>query len=266
VSLYPDLAGKVVLVTGGAGVLGSAFCRAFVEQGSKVIITDVDLPAATTQANQLPTHDVLPLHMDVSQPDSVNDAFQKMTSRYQTIDIVINNAATKTAHLQEFFADDVDFSPTTWREVMSTNLDGMFFVAQAAGRHMLTQRRGSIVQIASIYGIVGPDQRIYAGSNYLGHQISSPAVYSASKAGVLGLTRHLATAWADRGVRVNSVTPGGVESGQNNTFTEKYSHRVPLQRMATPNDILGAVLFLASDSSSYITGHNLVVDGGLTAW
>jgi NAD(P)-dependent dehydrogenase (short-subunit alcohol dehydrogenase family) len=125
---------------------------------------------------------------------------------------------------------------------------------------------GSIIQTASIYGIVAPDQRIYEGSEYHGRPINTPAVYSASKAGVIGLTRHLATYWAERGVRVNTLTPGGVSSGQNSEFSRRYAARVPLGRMAEADDMVGAAVFLASDASLYVTGQNIVVDGGLSAW
>jgi len=131
---------------------------------------------------------------------------------------------------------------------------------------MLEAGNGTIVNIASIYGVVGADQRIYEGSEYLGREISTPAVYSASKAGLLGLTRHLAASWGSRGVRVNAVTPGGISSGQNETFQIKYSSRVPLGRMARVEEVVDAVSFLISDRATYIHGHNLLVDGGLTSW
>ena len=132
---------------------------------------------------------------------------------------------------------------------------------------MLTQSNGgTIVQTASIYGFLAPDQRIYEGSKYLGHQINSPAVYAASKAAVIGLTKYLASYWGNKRIRVNAISPGGVESGQNKQFNENYSSRVPMGRMAELNEIEAALLFLVSDSSSYITGQNLVVDGGLSSW
>ncbi len=150
---------------------------------------------------------------------------------------------------------------------MSVNLDGMFLVAQAVGRRMVEQKiGGSIVQTSSIYGVVAPDQRIYEGSQYMGRPINTPAVYSTSKAGVIGLTRYLAAYWGDAGIRVNTITPGGVESGQNDEFRQRYTARVPLGRMADRRDMLGALVFLASDASSYVTGQNLIVDGGLTCW
>ncbi len=144
---------------------------------------------------------------------------------------------------------------------------GMFLVAQAVGKSMLKRKvAGSIIQTASIYGVVAPDQRIYEGSEYMGRPINSPAVYSASKAGVIGLTKYLASYWGAQGIRVNTLTPGGVESGQNDVFRGRYSARVPLNRMAQADEIADALVFLASDASSYITGQNLIVDGGLSCW
>jgi len=134
------------------------------------------------------------------------------------------------------------------------------------GARMASRGRGSIIQTASIYGVVAPDQRIYEGSEYLGMPINTPAVYSTSKAAVVGLTKYLASYWGAQGVRVNTLTPGGVSSGQNDVFDRRYSARVPLNRMARPEEMAQGLLFLASDASSYITGHNLIIDGGLTAW
>ncbi|MNE66431.1 2-dehydro-3-deoxy-D-gluconate 5-dehydrogenase [compost metagenome] len=147
------------------------------------------------------------------------------------------------------------------------NIDAMFIVAQTVGKYMIQQGTGgSIIQTASIYGMLGPDHRIYEGSSFMGRPINSPAVYSASKAAVYGLTRYLATYWAGYGIRVNAVTPGGIESGQNDIFQQKYSSRTPLGRMARPDEIVGAFIFLASDASSYVTGQNMIIDGGLSAW
>jgi NAD(P)-dependent dehydrogenase (short-subunit alcohol dehydrogenase family) len=150
---------------------------------------------------------------------------------------------------------------------MAVNLDGMFLVAQAVGNRMIEQGTGgSIIQTSSIYGVLASDKRIYEGSLYLGRQIGNPGVYSASKAAVVGLTKYLAAYWADKGIRVNTLVPGGVESGQNETFKQKYSARVPLGRMARGEEMVGALIYLASDASSYVTGQDIVVDGGLSAW
>ena len=150
---------------------------------------------------------------------------------------------------------------------MSVNIDGMFLTAQAVGKQMVAQGRGgSIIQTASIYGVMAPDHRIYEGSFYLDRKINTPAVYTASKAAVIGLTKHLATYWADKGIRVNTLTPGGTESGQNDEFKNRYAQRVPMNRMARADEMVGALLFLASDAASYVTGQNIIVDGGLNAW
>ncbi|MED5040779.1 SDR family oxidoreductase [Geobacillus stearothermophilus] len=178
-----------------------------------------------------------------------------------------NNAAGKSNNLDAFFADFEDYDLNQWKEIMDTNLTSMFLVAKEVGKVMKKQRKGgSIIQTSSIYGILAPDQRIYEGSFYLGRKINTPAIYSASKAGVIGLTKYLATYWAKDGIRVNAITPGGVESGQNDTFKQNYSNRVPLGRMAQPEEMVGALIYLASDASSYVTGQNIVVDGGLSAW
>ena len=143
----------------------------------------------------------------------------------------------------------------------------MFLVAKAVGKQMVAQGKGgSVIQTASIYGVMAPDQRIYEGSFYLGRQINTPAVYAVSKAGVIGLTKYLAAYWADKGIRVNTLTPGGTESGQNDEFKRRYSNRVPLARMAQAHEMVGTLLYLASDASSYVTGQNIIVDGGLSIW
>jgi NAD(P)-dependent dehydrogenase (short-subunit alcohol dehydrogenase family) len=181
--------------------------------------------------------------------------------------VLHNNAASKSTDLAAFFAPFEDYSLDQWREIMSVNIDAMFLCAKTVGRRMIDQGSGgSIIQTSSIYGIRGSDKRIYEGSFYLDRQISNPGVYSTSKAAVVGLTKYLAAYWADRGIRVNTLTPAGIESGQNETFKQRYSARVPLGRMARADESVGALIYLASDASSYVTGQNIVVDGGLSAW
>ena len=264
-----DLGGKVAVITGGAGLLGRHFARGLAEHGAIVAIIDLDANAVALQAETLRSEigsRALGIPCDITDPLAVKEAIAHVECEFGEIDILHNNAATKGRNLEAFFAADEDYALETWREIMSVNLDAMFVMAQEVGRRMIARKRGSIIQTASIYGIMGPDPRIYEGSHFLGRAINTPAIYSASKAGVLGLTRHLATTWAVHNVRVNALTPGGVESGQNATFSEKYSSRVPLGRMARPDDMVGALVFLASDASNYVTGQNMVVDGGLSAW
>ncbi len=265
-----DLTGKTAIVTGACGILGPRFCAGLADHGAKVAAIDLDTAAAERLAAEVSATygvEALGLACDVSDPEAVAGMAEAVAERLGEVDVLVNNAATKTADLAAFFEPFEDFSPATWREVMAVNLDGMYLVAQAVGKRMVAQNRGgSMIQTASIYGVVAPDQRIYEGSEYLGRQINTPAVYAASKAGVTGLTRYLASYWGDRGIRVNTLTPGGVESGQNQAFVSRYAERVPLGRMAEPDEMVGALIYLASDASAYVTGQNLVVDGGLTAW
>jgi NAD(P)-dependent dehydrogenase (short-subunit alcohol dehydrogenase family) len=255
-----DLTGKVAIVTGGAGILGRGFCEGLATHGAKVAM--VDLKAESTD-----NKNIKGFACDVSNPDSVAAMVADVVKEFGQIDILHNNAASKSDDLKAFFAPFEEYALSEWRKIMSVNLDGMFLVAQAVGKQMVAQGQGgSIIQTASIYGVVAPDNRIYEGSEYMGMQINTPAVYAASKAGVIGLTRYLSTYWADKGIRVNTLTPGGVESGQNDTFKAKYSARIPLGRMAEKMDMVGALVYLASDASAYMTGQNLIVDGGLTAW
>lgn len=261
--------GKVALVTGALGVLGKTFCRALAAHGASVAVVDLDESSCESFAREIESEfgkGSIGIGCDVGNPETVRATVQRCVNGLGGLHILHNNAATKTADVRAFFAPFESYSVDTWREVMRVNVDGMFLMAQAAGLHMAAHGGGSIVQTASIYGVVAPDQRIYEGSNYLGGPINTPAVYSASKAAVLGLTRHLATYWASAGIRVNALTPGGVASGQNNEFARRYSQRVPLGKMAAANDLVGALIFLASDASSYVTGQNIIVDGGLTAW
>jgi NAD(P)-dependent dehydrogenase (short-subunit alcohol dehydrogenase family) len=265
-----DLRGKSAIVTGGAGILGRHFCAGLAESGADVAVVDLQQAAARELAAELHGRyaaRTLGVGCDVSDPQSVKAMLAEVLEAFGKVDILHNNAAGKSDDLDAFFAPFEDYRLDQWRAIMSVNLDGMFLVAQAVGRQMVAQGRGgSIIQTASIYGIMGPDHRIYDGSSYLGRRINTPAVYSASKAGVIGLTKHLATYWADKGIRVNTLTPGGTESGQNEEFVRRYSDRVPMRRMASAHEMVGALLYLASNASSYVTGQNIIVDGGLDAW
>ena len=258
-------------MTGGGGILGRGFCRVLAEHGARVAVLDVaaaaaDATVAAIRAD-LPSSELLSVVCNVADPASVAGAVDRVVAAFGGVHVLHNNAASKSADLARFFDAFEDYRLATWREVMSVNIDGMFLMAQAVGRQMLRQGSGgSIVQTASIYGVVAPDQRIYEGSEYGGRPINTPAVYSASKAAVLGLTRYLAAYWGDKGIRVNGLTPGGVDSGQNEVFSRRYSARVPLGRMARADEMQSALLFLASDASSYVTGQNIVVDGGLSCW
>jgi len=265
-----DLSGKIAVVTGGAGLLGQHFCAGLAESGATVVVVDLQKDKAQEFAKTLSVRyktQTMGLGCDVSDPESVQAMTEQVVREFSVINILHNNAAGKSDDLDAFFSPFEEYSLDQWRKIMAVNLDGMFLVAQAVGKQMVVQGKGgSIIQTASIYGVMAPDHRIYEGSFYLGRQINTPAVYSASKAAVIGLTKYLATYWADKGIRVNTLTPGGIESGQNDNFNRRYSARIPMNRMAIAQEMVGALLYLASEASSYVTGQNIIVDGGLNAW
>jgi 2-deoxy-D-gluconate 3-dehydrogenase len=267
-----DLTGKVAVVTGGIGLLGSEFCRTLAEAGASVVVADLDGAAAGTLAAHLcqSGYAAEGVAVDVTQPDSVGAMAQLAVDRFGRLDILINSAAMDPkfdqAHASQQNANAFENYPLeAWNQALSVNLTGMFLCCQAASRQMVAQGSGAMINICSTYGLVGPDQRIYRRP---GQETQSfkPVFYSVTKAGVLGLTHYLATYYAGTKIRVNALTPGGVYNQHDEVFTQNYSARTVLGRMANRDEMNGAVLFLASEASSYMTGANLVVDGGWTAW
>ena len=261
-----DVRGKVIVITGALGLLGSAYVDGFSREGASVVIVDLDGRLCGQKAKEITEKfktKPLGIGADIASPEEVSKMVAQVVSRYGCIDVLINNAATQT---ENFFAPFEEYPLADWEKVMKVNVTGMFLCSQAIAREMEKKRRGSIINISSIYGVVAPDQRLYKGAIYKGKEINTPLVYSTSKGAVLSLTRYLAAYLAKYGIRVNAVTPGGVYSGQNETFVANYSQKCPLGRMAKPEEIFNAVYFLACDASSYVTGHNLIVDGGWTIW
>lgn len=259
-----DLKDKTIIITGAAGLLGSTFAKNFAKYGARLVLIDaldnVDLLRKEIETDGA---EALSYVGDVSKQDTWQYIASDLAHKNRVPNVLINNACCKTPN---FFDQFEDFHLEDWNKVFEVNLTACMFGCQIFGAQFASQGNGSIINMASIYGVVAPDQRIYDGSEYLGRAINTPAVYSASKAGLIGLTKHLATYWGKNNVRANCVTPGGVFSGQNKTFVKNYTYKVPLGRMATPQDIFGSVAFLASDISSYMTGQNLIVDGGWTVW
>lgn len=253
---------SVVVLTGGGGIIGSAMTVELTCRGHTVAVVDRDIGAAR-RAVELAGGGAMPYECDISDKAQLQELARLVEKDVGAVGALICNAATKS---ENFFEHYAEFPLEEWNEVMATNLTGPMLCAQVFGPPMARAGAGSIVNVLSIYGVVAPDQRIYEGSEYEGRTINTPAVYSASKAGLWGLTRYLASYWGADGVRVNAVTPGGVFSGQNDTFVANYCRRSMLGRMAKAEEVAAAAEFLVSDRSSYITGQNIIVDGGLTAW
>jgi NAD(P)-dependent dehydrogenase (short-subunit alcohol dehydrogenase family) len=261
-----DLDGRVALITGSANILGPEFAAALAEYGAQVALADINAESCTQVAREIrETFGVQAkaYEIDVADEKEVGQLVNEVVSTFGQIDILINAAANKPPG---YFRPFVEYDLDDWNRVMDVNLTGMFLTAKHVVPHFIAQEGGTIINIASIYGIVGPDPRVYEGSWYLDQQINTPAIYAASKGGVVAFTRYLATTLASYRIRANSITPGGVYSGQNEEFAKRYSDRVPLGRMGNREELRGAALFLASEASSYITGHNLVVDGGFSVW
>ena len=279
--ILPDLfnlTGRVAVVTGGAGLLGAEFCQTLFEAGATTIVADIDERAATRVSRSLSerfqpgesTSRAIPIWVDIASKKSVNDLFRQVSEEINRVDILVNSAAIDPKFDPGSLVDSEsevgfeDFPLEQWKQALDINLTGIFLCCQAAGKMMVAQGGGVMINVGSIYGLVGPDQRIYQSE---GNPVRyKPAYYSTSKAGILGLTRYLATYYQNKNIRVNALTPGGIFNDHDQDFVEAFSSRTVLGRMAEKNEMNGALLFLASDASTYMTGNNLIVDGGWTAW
>lgn len=277
-----SLKNKTAIVTGACGLIGKEHCRALAEAGANVVVADINEAACVEFAASLAGIKVSPfggdlegaevshlgLAINVTDKSSLEAGRDKIVAKYGSIDVLINNAAINDmfenpamAATQSMFEN---YPLDMWLKSLDVNVTGVFLCSQVFGTVMAQQGKGSIINVASTYGIVGPDQSIY--QNAKGEQTfyKSPA-YPATKGAVVNFTRFLAAYWGDKGVRVNTLSPGGVENSQDEFFVRNYSKKTALKRMAVPTDYKGAVVFLSSDASAYMTGANLIVDGGWTA-
>ncbi len=267
-----DLNNRVALITGGAGLLGTEFCAVLAKAGASVVIADIDAIAAEKLAIEYSGKGLqaLPINVDIRDKVSIATMIEKALSHFGRLDILVNCAALdpkfdpQHADSTSFSGAFEDFPLESWNQALAVNLTGTFLCSQAAVQPMLVQGHGVIINISSIYGQVGPDQALYAQPGQTPKY--KPVYYSVTKAGIHGFTRYLAAYYAGKNIRVNTLTPGGVFNGHEDAFVQAYSARTVLGRMAQKDELNGALLFLASDASKYMTGANLVVDGGWTAW
>jgi len=262
-----SLKNKTAIVTGALGLLGRKHCEALAEAGANVVVADIDGNAAEHFAENLGDNHI-GLKVDVTSESSLKTARDKIIARHDTIDILVNNAAINDMFENPAMAKELsafeNYPLDAFKKSLDVNVTGVYLASQIFGSVMAEQGSGSIINIASTYGVVGPDQSIYR--NECGEQtFYKSAVYPVTKGAVVNFTRFLAAYWGNKGVRVNTLSPGGVENGQNEFFIQNYSAKTVLGRMAQPNDYQGALVFLASDASAYMTGANLIVDGGWTA-
>jgi NAD(P)-dependent dehydrogenase (short-subunit alcohol dehydrogenase family) len=256
-----SLKDKVVLITGSVGLLGLKMCESLCEYDAKVVMTDINkekLKRASRELSEKYPGKILSIFIDIVDEKSVQDGLKKTIDLSGSVDVLINNAYPYNKHYGRIY-EDIEFKD--WRENVDMHLNGYFNVTHKVSKVMMKQKRGNIINIASIYGVLGPHFGIYQD---LG--ITMPIEYSAIKGGIINFTRYLATYLAPYNIRVNSISPGGIYDKQSPVFVKRYCKEVPLGRMASPQDIAGGVIYLASEASSFVTGQNLMIDGGWSTW
>ena len=268
-----DITGRVGIVTGGGGLLGYEFCKTLAEAGASVVVADLSMEHAQRAASRLAEfgNKIIPFQLDITSVESVQKLIAETLEHFGRIDVLVNSAALDPKFDPDAAAKGIapgafeDYPLEQWNEAMNVNLTGTFLVTQACVRQMIAQgKKGSIINICSTYGLNGPDQRIYIKD---GQRVAfKPVYYTTTKAGIMGFTKYLAAYYAGTEIRVNALTPGGVYNNHEEYFVKNYSAKTILGRMADKDEMNGALLFLASDASSYMTGNNVVVDGGWTAW
>lgn len=270
-----ELKGRVAVITGGAGLLGVRHAEAIAEMGGMPVLLDIDEGMARDRAREVAEKyqcRSLGIGANICRPEAVKEALRAVLADFQRVDILINNAANNpkvelSTQTGGHWSRLENFPLESWAQDLAVGLTGSFLCSQIIGSELARRGSGVILNIASDLGIIAPDQRIYRDSALPpDQQPTKPVSYSVVKHGIIGLTRYLSTYWADRGVRVNSLSPGGVFTEQDKDFVGRLVNLIPLQRMADKDEYKAAIVFLVSDASSYMTGANLVIDGGRTVW
>ncbi len=263
-----SLKNKVSVVTGALGLIGRHHCFALSEAGSNVVVADLHQTECEEFAKELPTESI-GSELDVTDEKSIINLVELTIKKFGKIDVLVNNAAINDMFENPQTAGELskfeNYPLEMWQKSIDVNLTGVFLCSKIIGKEMAKRKCGSIINVASTYGMVAPDQSLYQKPDGTQDFYKSPS-YPATKSAILNFTRYLASYWGKDNIRVNTLTPGGVENEQDEFFINNYSKKTMLGRMAKPDDYKGAIVFLASNASAYMTGANLVVDGGWTAW
>ena len=257
-----NLDGKVALITGGAGLLANEFAIALSDHGAKVILADLDFDACESKVKDLNNQNIQSVKLDVTSKSEWDQVSYDLFEKYGSLDILVNSAAFTNKTKNDSFNNS--FENTTlesWNQMLNVNLTGAFLGCQSVVNYMRKNNSGSIINISSLYGQVSPNHKMYPGTG-----IVQPVAYTVSKHGFVALTKYVATWWAEKGIRVNSITPGGIFDGHDELFLKRFNNLNPIGRMSDKNELRGGIVYLASDASSHVVGHNLVIDGGWTAW
>ncbi len=257
-----DISNKVAVITGGAGLLGVQFAKVLADYGANVILTDYDINECKKKVKELSNENIIAMKLDVTLKSDWIDVLAKIFNDYGSIDILVNSAAytnkTKTDSFNNTFENT---TLESWNQMLNVNLTGSFLGCQTVAKYMKEKKEGSIINISSLYGVVSPNHKMYPGTG-----IVQPVAYTVSKHGVMGLTKYAATWFAEDGIRVNSITPGGIQDEHSDLFLERFAQLSPNGRMSRKDELDGALIFLASNASSSVVGQNIIVDGGWTAW
>ena len=270
-----NLKNKIIIITGGSGFLGSEFSSTLSDVGAIPIILDKNktslelLKKKFFKKRQRGSFFLV----DLNNETKVNVVINSIIKKYKKIDCLINAAGLTGEDMlktdSNFFEKFENYDFKLWQKSLNGNLSSAFILTKSVAKHMLKRKKGSIINIASDVGIISPDHRIYEANkkiNYKGVNFNTPLSYSVAKSGIISMTRYLATYWAKKGIRVNCVSPAGVYKKHNKKFIEQLSEKIPMGRMAKPEELTGAIIYLCSEASSFVTGHNLVIDGGRTIW
>ena len=253
-----DLTGKIILVTGAGGKLGSHYCDELAKRGAKVIGLDITEQNAANNSSS----NIYYYQCDITRKESLFKLYEELKVENNLPNVLINNAAAgQVTFIEGDLVEFTEFPTEVWEANLSVNLTGALNILQVFGKYLESINEGSIINISSTYGVVGCDQRIYGDS-----RLNSSIAYAATKSGLIGMTRYLAAYWGESNIRVNALAPGGVFNNHKDPFLSNYLNKTMIKRMGTKDDILAAIIYLASDASSWVTGSVMMVDGGFTAW